>query len=245
VGSNQLEYSQVALQKVREDRLLIDQMDQWLYKEIAPYLGHRVLEIGCGVGNFARYLTDRELYVGTDVAQESVERVSQQYRDRGNMRAVAADVTSPAFADLADLELDTAFSLNVFEHIEDDGAALSNAAGVLQPSGALILIVPAHGWLYGSMDAAIGHYRRYDRTGLAAQLRDAGLELVIAKYINAAGAAGWFFNGRIRRQTTPPAGQLRLFNGLVPWLSRLERRVPPPFGISLLAVGRKPDGPGS
>jgi hypothetical protein len=40
-GSNE-----AALQKVREDRLLIDQADVWLYEEVGPYLGRRILEIG-------------------------------------------------------------------------------------------------------------------------------------------------------------------------------------------------------
>ena len=52
-----MEYSEAALQKVREDRLLIDAVDQWLYEEITPHLGHRVLEIGCGLGNFAHHMT--------------------------------------------------------------------------------------------------------------------------------------------------------------------------------------------
>ena len=34
-----MEYSEAALQQVRERRLLIDQVDQWLYDEISPFLG--------------------------------------------------------------------------------------------------------------------------------------------------------------------------------------------------------------
>ncbi len=235
--------SEAALQRVREDRLLISEVDAWLYREIAPYLGQRVLEVGCGLGNFARYLTDRRLYVGTDVAPESVDSLNATFGGRDNVRACTADVTDPAFLDLARLDLDTVFSLNVFEHIEDDRAAARNAAAVLRPGGALILVVPAHDWLYGTMDASIGHYRRYDKARMAALLGEAGLTVVRLKYINALGAVGWFVNGRIRRQTTPPAGQLRLFNVLTPWLSRLERRFPPPFGISLLGVGVKRGAP--
>jgi SAM-dependent methyltransferase len=220
--------------------MLIDQVDLWLYRMIAPYFGRRVLEIGCGLGNFARHLTDRELYLGTDVAPDSVRHVRRLYRDRENMCAVAVDVTDPGFVDLARMLPDTVFSLNVLEHIEDDRGALRNAVQVLRPGGRLVLVVPAHAGLYGSMDVAIGHHRRYDRAGLAARLRDAGLRITEIRHINALGAVGWFVNGRVLKQTTPPSSQLRLFNGLVPWLSRLEQRVPPPFGISLLAVGSKP-----
>ncbi|MCS7040616.1 MAG: class I SAM-dependent methyltransferase, partial [Caldilineales bacterium] len=143
------------------------------------------------------------------------------------------------FEGFADHRFDTVFSLNVFEHIEDDRLAMHNAARVLQPGGHLILIVPAHMALYGSIDRAIGHYRRYDKQMIFTLFQQARLQTVLQKYINALGAFGWWINGRLRQQTTPPSGQLRLFNILVPALKRIERVLPPPFGISLLAVGRK------
>ena len=63
-----MEYSEAALQKVREDRLLIDQAVRWLYEEIQHYVGRRVLEIGCCLGNFARNFTARGLYWGMENA---------------------------------------------------------------------------------------------------------------------------------------------------------------------------------
>lgn len=234
-----MEYSEAALQKVREDRLLINAVDRWLYEEIAPYLGQRVLEIGCGLGNFARHLTDRAFYLGTETSAESIEQVSRFFAGYAAMHFAVADATAPAFADFARHSIDTVFSLNVFEHIEDHETALDNAAAILQPGGRLILVVPAHMALYGSIDRAIGHYRRYDKKMAASLFQQAGLILVAQKYINALGALGWWANGRLRRQDTPPAGQLSLFNRVVPVIKVVERIVPMPFGISLLAVGRK------
>ena len=234
-----MEYSETALQKVREDRLLIDAVDQWLYEEIAPYLGQRIIEIGCGWGNFARHLTNRELYLGTETSADSIMHVQRTFAAHPNMRFAVADATSPAFADFAGHAVDTIFSLNVFEHIKDDAAALRNAAHVLRPGGHLILVVPAHMALYGNIDRAIGHYRRYDKRMMTDLFRQAGLDPMVQKHINALGALGWWANSRLRQQDTPPSGQLRLFNLLAPVLKRIERALPPPFGISLLAVGRK------
>ncbi len=235
-----MEYSETALQKVREDRLLIDAVDQWLYEEIAPYLGRRILEIGCGLGNFARHLTDRELYLGTETSVESIEHVKREFAGHGNMLFTVADATAPGFADFGRLGIDTVFSLNVFEHIEQHEVALRNAASVLQPGGHLILVVPAHMAIYGSIDRAIGHYRRYDKGMTATLFQQAGLTLVAQKYINALGALGWWANSRLRKEDTPPSGQLRLFNVVVPVIRAVERIVPMPFGISLLSVGRRP-----
>lgn len=235
-----MQYDEVALQKVREDRLLIDAVDQWLFEEIQPHLGQRVLEIGCGLGNFARHLVDRQLYVGTETEPSAIAEVERAFAGAPTMRFHVADATAPGFRDFGRLGLDTVFSLNVFEHIEDDQAAFDNAFHVLQPGGRLILIVPAHAWLYGSIDRAIGHYRRYDRRLMSQRLEASGFRPIAMKYLNAAGALGWFVNGRLRAQDTPPAGQLRLFNRVVPVLKAIERTVPPPVGISILAVGERP-----
>ncbi|HNS04026.1 MAG TPA: class I SAM-dependent methyltransferase [Anaerolineae bacterium] len=234
-----MEYSETALQKVREDRLLIDGVDQWLYEEIAPYLGRRILEIGCGLGNFARHLTDRELYLGTETSVESIEHVSRVFSGYPTMLFTVADATAPGFVNFGRLDIDTVFSLNVFEHIEDHETALRNAAQVLRPGGHLILVVPAHMAFYGAIDRAIGHYRRYDKRMMAGLFHQAGLELTTQKYINALGGLGWWANSRLRSQETPPSGQLRLFNVLVPGIRAFERVVPMPFGISLLTVGRR------
>lgn len=155
-------------------------------------------------------------------------------------RSLVADATDPGFPALVGSDFDTVFSLNVFEHIDDHQLALRHAVQVLQPGGHMILVVPAHQWLYGSLDRSIGHYRRYDKRWLSALYDEARLVTVRQKYINAMGALGWLVNGRLGRQETPPAGQLRLLNILIPFLKRAERLLPPPFGISVLAVGRKP-----
>ncbi len=233
-----MEYSEIALQQVRERRLLIDQVDLWLYENIAPYLGRRVLEIGCGLGNFARHLINRELYVGIDISEESVAHAMDVYGSYPNMHVCLADVTDTTFGDLRHFDIDTVFSLNVFEHIEDDITALRNARRVLRPGGTLILVVPAHDWLYGTMDRSIGHYRRYNKQKMAGRLSQAGLTCITQRYINALGSIGWLINGKILRQDVPPTGQLHFFNRLVPLLKRLERSMDMPFGISLLTVAR-------
>lgn len=234
--------TEAALQRVREDRLLIDGVDAWLFEEFAPYLGRRVLEVGCGLGNLARLLTDRELYCGIDNSTESIATLARELASHPHMHAQVADVTTHEFLSLEAMRFDTVVSLNVLEHVADDEAAIRNMHRVLTPEGKLILVVPAHRWLYGSMDRAIGHFRRYNRDDMRALLTRHGFAVLRFTYVNALGALGWFANGRLWHSPTPPSGQLRLFNRLVPALKAVERRLPPPFGISLLAIARRQDG---
>ena len=94
---------------------------------------------------------------------------------------------------------DTVVCLNVLEHVKDDLRALSFMRTVLEPGGRLVLQVPAFQFLYGSVDRAIGHYRRYTRRDLALKMRQAGFEVEDSFYMNVIGMAGWFWNNRIMK----------------------------------------------
>lgn len=234
-----MNFDEAALQEVRERRLLIDRCDGWLFGLIEPFVGRRVLEVGCGLGNLTRCLLDRELVVGIDISEASVAHVNLTYGDHPNVHAVRCDVTSPALLSLKLHRFDTAVSLNVLEHIEDDVLALERICEVLVPSGRLILIVPAHPCLYGTMDRSIGHFRRYSDGELACKLRQAGFEVRTQRYVNIIGALGWFVNGRILRRQVPPDAQLRLFNRLMPLVMAFEGRLKTPFGLSLASVSER------
>lgn len=64
-----------AIQTVREDRLLIDKYDVWLFKIFEPFLGKRLIEIGCGLGNLLVHLLDKEKVVGIEHSEEVVSQV--------------------------------------------------------------------------------------------------------------------------------------------------------------------------
>ena len=59
-------------------------------------------------------------------------------------------------------------------------------------------------------------------------------------YFNALGVPGWYLNARLLRRRSVPGLQAHINAYLVPVL-RLERRLHLPLGMSLLAVGRRPD----
>ena len=57
--------------------------------------------------------------------------------------------------------------------------------------------------------------------------------------MNMFGAAGWFVCSRIQKKKILPKGPLGLFNLLTPVFMAIERTVPVPFGLSIIAVARK------
>ena len=92
----------------------------------------------------------------------------------------------------------TIVCLNVIEHIEDDGKAVTNLARALQPGGHLLIIVPALELLFNDLDRLAGHHRRYSRSLLRSRLTEAGLEIVRCDYFNSIGGLGWLANRALR-----------------------------------------------
>ena len=109
---------------------------------------------------------------------------------------------------------------------------------MLQAGGRLLLLVPAHRRLYGTIDEAIGHHRRYERQDLVRLLSECGLEVESDIHVNATSIPGWLLNGRILKRRSVPGVQARIANRLVP-LYRLERKLDLPFGLSVIAVARR------
>jgi 2-polyprenyl-3-methyl-5-hydroxy-6-metoxy-1,4-benzoquinol methylase len=139
----------------------------WQGRLVAPELGQRVIEVGCGIGNFTGMLLDREIVLAVDVDPACIERLQQRYSNRPNLHAFVCEPSSGAFADLARFHPDSCVCLNVLEHIEDDQRALAAMASVLVPGGAIVLLVPAFQALYGPIDRNLSHHRRYSRNALA------------------------------------------------------------------------------
>jgi SAM-dependent methyltransferase len=218
---------------------------RWNFAWIEPHVRGRILDVGGGTGNHLAFLRDAEI-VSIDLSREAVEELRAKHSDLPNWSFEVGDITDAALIDrLGPASFDTVLSCNVFEHIPDDALAFEHAARLLKPGGRLVLLLPAHQRLYGSMDQLAGHFRRYSRESAAARLAEAGLQQIELRYVNVVGALGWFVNNRLvaHKDLSAPAinRQIRMFDRmLIPVLMRLEGHRAMPFGQSLVCVGSKP-----
>ena len=197
-----------------------------------------------------------DLMTCIDVDDESVELVQRRFAAEPRVHTLHGDICEPetvtrvrelaagASAASARAEeppgYDTITCINVLEHIEDDALALRHMKDVLVPGGKLLLFVPAGMYLFGALDVAVGHYRRYTLRPLVELLRGVGYSVDESFYMNAAGIPGWFLSSRILRRSTPPLGLLSLFNLLAPAFIKFEETFHPSFGQSIVCVARKP-----
>lgn len=214
---------------------------RWQFEMAAEHLGSRVLEVGCGSGNFTRHLIGRDCIVGIDIEPRCIESRRKRFAGQPNVISLPMDVLSPDFLALSRYEPASIACLNVLEHLRDDRLALSHMRAVLPSGGAAVLIVPAFEALRGPIDEKLGHYRRYSKRSLAQAAGDAGFRLGILRYVNSIGLLGWWFNARIVKRKEQSTAQIKIFDSIVvPVLSRVERLSEPPAGQSIFAVLVKP-----
>jgi len=213
----------------------------WQNRLVRKELGHRVLEVGCGLGNFTGTILDRDAVIAVDAEPECIQRLKCRYADRDNLHAFVCDVLDPEFYEVARFRPDCCVCLNVLEHIEDDGAALKAMASVLVPGGVMVLLLPAFQSLYGPIDKNLGHYRRYSRGAIRRLADRTGLRIRKTQYLNLVGFLGWWTNSHILKLEAQSERQIEIFDRyLVPVISTVERLARAPFGQSLLAVLEKP-----
>ena len=146
---------------------------------IEPLLDSRiesVLEIGVGQGALGYRLAERYRYVGLELDERALAVARRRF---GQGTLVHGDLDALPAGERFDLIVAT----EVLEHYEDDVGALRLWRERLVPGGALLLSVPAFPERFGPWDVKAGHFRRYERDGLAAALEAGGFEpLAIRTY---------------------------------------------------------------
>jgi len=212
--------------------------NRWMAETIRPYVGERVLEIGAGTGNLTRVLLPRvKSYVASDIDQEHLARLSNRFVHRPNLQVRRCDLSNPAdFAGIAE-SMDTVVCLNVLEHIEDDMQALRNIHSALSTGGRAIILVPHGQEIFGTLDSALGHFRRYSHATLQQRLEEAGFRVEAILDFNRISRPGWYVSGKILKRRTLSPVQMTLFDKLV-WLwRRIDGPLPwPPTSIIAIAT---------
>ena len=212
--------------------------NRWIHKQIQPFVGDRVLEAGCGIGNFTELLLAKDRLVCVDMDPFYVEMISRRFGHLENLRTVGGNLTDPdLWQQVADEQLDTVICLNVMEHIENDRSVLSHIHEILADGGHAIILVPCQPWLYGECDKTLGHYRRYTNQELRSKMEAAGFEILNLRQLNRLGTIGWYLSKITGRKTLTP-GQMRIFERLLP-LAKLMDWLKLGPGLSVVGIGRK------
>jgi 2-polyprenyl-3-methyl-5-hydroxy-6-metoxy-1,4-benzoquinol methylase len=212
--------------------------NNWVYSNYKKYLGQRILDIGSGFGTFVEYYKDKEIVLCVEPSTDACGFLLDRFAGMDNIVLLSTDVNDDVVIERAkELSIDTIVCLNVLEHIKDDKLVISNMNNVLKTGGKLILYVPAMKMIYGTLDVALYHHRRYDKSELEKMLKEAGFEILSSRYMNFLGVLSWFIYSRVLKRSIPAEGRILFYDKyLVPIVSFIEKIIRPPFGQSLLII---------
>ena len=212
--------------------------NRWMAEAIAPYVGARVLEIGAGIGNITQWLVPRDLYVASDINPHYLDYLRNLSLGKPYLTVDRIDLEDPCCFEPWAGTFDTVVCLNVLEHVRDPLLALRNMHSALAPGGRVVLYVPQGQRRYSSLDEVLGHRCRYEREGLAEELRSTGFTIEVLQDFNHFGVPGWWLNGKILKRRHFSRAQLKVFNMAVPVLRRIDPLIPGK-GLGVIAVARK------
>lgn len=220
-----------------QDRMaLLPNYYAWIANHFVAHVSGVVLELGAGAGLVVRNYLDRvERVVAADINRELLARIERDL-PRDKVRAVEVDLRGD-WHELRDVQADCVIALDVVEHFQDDADFITKMKSRLRPGGKIIVKVPAQSKLYGGMDRASGHYRRYDDDDLRALMERHGFTTLALRHMNPAGAWSYRFKKEKRTnfsKTFSPT-RLKAVNTLIPMIALLDHL---PFlkGLSLVGV---------
>lgn len=207
---------------------------------IKPFLGGRVLDVGAGIGSTARLLCSSAVdkWVALEPDPFLASRI-QALKVSGELPPIC-EIRTGMIADLQPgEEFDSILYIDVLEHILDDRAELDHASLHLANRGRIVVLSPAHQWLYTAFDKALGHYRRYN----VGMLRDATpetLQLESSFYLDGAGLLASLGNRLILNSGHPSERQIKFWDRMLVPISRaLDPLTGHRLGKSIIGIWRK------
>jgi SAM-dependent methyltransferase len=213
---------------------------QYVRSQIGQYLVGDVLEVGAGIGGTTVALHDggAHRWVCLEPDKNQARRLQTMAAERWGNAAPAIVVGS--VRSLAERSsFDCVLYMDVLEHIVDDVGEAAAAARLLRAGGRLIVLAPAHQWLFSAFDHQIGHLRRYTKTMLQAlKPPDCVEEKVV--YLDSLGVFLSLGNAILLRKGLPSRSQIAVWDRIfVPGSKVVDRVLGGRAGKSVLAVWRK------
>lgn len=228
-----------ALERMR----LLEPYYRWTLDLFRPYLGQRIMDAGCGIGNFTAVLASEVAYtLAVDLSPRNIAVLRERFCTTPTVEVAQLDLEHDITA-LQHKRLDTIVCLDVLEHLEDDIAMLRSFRAVLQAGGHLLVKVPACPWLFGSVDIASSHYRRYTLQELRSKASQAGWTPLQVAYTNFFGVLPYWLKSRVFKKSTNfsrtfSPKQLQRLRRIMPLLQAVDRLLGPPVGQSAILIAR-------
>lgn len=131
-------------------------------KSLSRYIKRDVLDVGSGTGsNLPFYLKIKNTSKVTCLEPDKKLFINLKIKHKKKKKVIINNIQ---LSQLSKKKIyDTIIYADVLEHIKDDLKELKMAINHLKKDGSLIILCPAHNFLFTSFDKNVGHFRRYNK----------------------------------------------------------------------------------
>ena len=210
--------------------------------QLSPFLRGSVLEVGAGIGGSTRALLDNapQSKIDSWTCLEPDPELFKELEKASSLLEIKPNCQQGFLNDIpAGKVFDTILYLDVLEHIEDHEDELARAAKRLDSGGSLVVLVPAHDFLFSEFGRSIGHFRRYSKSTLL-ELTPDSISPVLVRYLDSVGVAASLLNKFVLQQPYPTRKQILFWDRVLVKFSRLfDRCIFYTLGKSVLVVWQK------
>lgn len=209
----------------------------YLKKEISPHLHGHILEMGAGLGANTKLFSKSNPKIESWTCVEPDPKLAEQ------IQKASSPPIEVLVGTLQTLKMEKTFDsilyIDVLEHIEKDHEELQKILPHLSPGGKLIILSPAHQFLFSPFDKKIGHFRRYNKKTLLAAV-PAEIKLCSLEYLDSIGFFASLANRFLLKAADPTQNQILFWdNFLVRASSYLDPLLRNKMGKSILGIWRK------
>lgn len=210
-------------------------------QSIKKYLGAEVLEVGAGIGSTTEFLSRgnhrRWLCLEPD---PQLAKTLNSYITSGTLPN-CCELKVGTLLDLSFQErFDSIIYIDVLEHIKNDKREIESVYSSLREGGFLVVLAPAHQWLFTPFDEAIGHYRRYNKRMLKAIIPSDKFKCISLRYLDCVGLIASLGNRLLLKSKMPNKQQILLWDKVMVPISKIvDPLIQYSVGKSILGIWQK------
>ena len=214
----------------------------YLRHELGSFVKGHVLEVGAGIGETTRILIsgDEDSWTCLEPDKKLAQRLAaslgnKSFRQNPAPRVIVGKIDHPDCG----AEFNTILYIDVLEHIEKEELEIQRAVQKLTKNGMIIVLAPAHQFLFTPFDQAIGHFRRYNKNHFR-KISPPEIKLLRLRYLDSAGCLASLGNKFMLKSAAPSRKQIIFWDKILVPLSRLlDPLIGHKIGKSIYMVGQK------
>ena len=199
-----------------------------------------LLDIGCGSGLLLSKATKENIPIKGLEPDRELVNLSRKFFGELNIVQTSLDNYE------SDEKFDNVVTVDILECFANYREALKKIVSHLKKDGRLILVAPAHSYLYGSRDKMMGYFRRFNKKDLVPELESSGLKIIKIRYWNMLGVLPYWLLYKVLKKESHfesirgGKNERSIFSKFLGfWFKHVENKINLGFGLSLIIVAEK------